>query len=68
MNNRLLNRIAIQREVTAKVKLKASQGKDARTIRKEVREEMESKYGMDVNWKDVLKVIQVILTLLLAAI
>jgi len=65
---RLLDRIAIQREVTAKVKRKASQGKDAKTIRKEVREEMEAKYGMDVNWTKILKIVLQVLTLLLAAV
>jgi hypothetical protein len=65
---RLLDRIAIQREVTAKVKRKASQGKDAKTIRKEVRDEMEAKYGMDVNWAEILKIVLQVLTLLLAVL
>ena len=64
----LLDRIAIQREVTAKVKRKASQGKDAKTIRKEVRDEMEAKYGMDVNWAEILKIVLQVLTLLLAVL
>lgn len=62
---RLLDRIAIQREVTAKVKAKASAGKDKKTIRAEVRAEMEQKYGANVDWKGVLDFIMKVLELLL---
>lgn len=63
--NAIRDRIAIQREVTAKVRRKTEQGKDAKTIRAEVREEMEKKYGTQANWSEILSVVLAILSILL---
>lgn len=62
---RLQSKTAIQEEVSSLVKSKIAQGKDAPTIRKEVKTEMQNKYGMDVNWTEVLKIVLQVLSMLL---
>lgn len=61
----LLDRIRIQREVADKVRRKHAQGRDAKTIRAEVKAEMQEKYGADVNWTKILEVVVAILSALL---
>lgn len=62
---RLQEKQRIQDETSSLVKTKMAQGKDAATIRKEVKAEMQNKYGMDIDWAAILKIVLQVLSVLL---